>query len=186
MIALTNDRYPRGMPFRPPPANRRKLLVAGAAVLLFACVAGAVWSFRRTGPPPAPPAPPAPRPANERTLEALGSLSASHLYQSYLNIGMLADAVEHETYTLSQAQEMLTTVVGLMDIVDRQLDRLAKTELGADDRRDVERIRLLSALLRVQVAALRAYWRTHEAQQAARYHEAREKSWKGLSEVLGL
>ena len=31
-----------------------------------------------------------------------------------------------------------------------------------------------------------AYWRTHDAQQAARYHEAREKSWKGLSEVLGL
>jgi hypothetical protein len=50
----------------------------------------------------------------------------------------------------------------------------------------VERIRSLSALLRVQVVALRSYWSTGSPQQAARYHEAREKAWQGLSEVLGL
>jgi len=183
MIQLTNNHYPRALPFQPPPARRRKLLIGGAAVLLVASIAGAVWAFNRAG---APQVAPVPRPPGERTLEALGGLSASHLYQSYLNIGMLADAVEHGTYTQSQAQEMLTTVVGLMDVVDRQLDRLVKTELGVEDKRDVERIRVLSALLRVQVAALRAYWRTHDAAQAARYHEAREKSWKGLSDVLGL
>ena len=123
---------------------------------------------------------------NERLLETLGGLSAAHLYQSYLNIGLLADAVDNKTYTQAQALEMLTTVVGLMNTVDKQLDRLAKNDLSADDKRDVERIRSISALLRVQVVALRAYWSTGSAQQAVRYHEARDKAWQGLSEVLGL
>jgi hypothetical protein len=116
---------------------------------------------------------------NERMLETLGGLSAAHLYQSYLNIGLLADAVDNKTYTQAQALEMLTTVVGLMDTVDKQLDRLARNDLSADDKRDVERIRSLSALLRVQVVALRLYWSTGSAQQAVRYHEARDKAWQG-------
>jgi hypothetical protein len=63
---------------------------------------------------------------------------------------------------------------------------LIRNDLSEDDKRDVERIRALSALLRVQVLALRNYWSTGSAEQAARYQQAREKAWQGLSEVLGL
>jgi hypothetical protein len=197
--------YPRSLPFQPPqttPASplsappphwtgallrhwRREWLFAGAAALLLAMVATTVVVANRGNRSPGAETAP-PHASNERLLETLGGLSAAHLYQSYLNIGMLADAVEKETYTQSQAEEMLATVVGLMATVDKQLDRLAKNDLSAEDKQDVERIRSLSALLRVQVVALRAYWSTGSAQQAARYHDAREKAWQGLSEVLGL
>jgi hypothetical protein len=191
--------YPRGLPFQPAPPpvapassggplrqvlrSRREWLFAVGGALVVMVVAATVMLVNH-GRVPVVEA--APRPANERMLETLGGLSAAHLYQTYLNIGLLADAVEKETYSQAQALEMLTTVVGLMTTVDRQLDRLAKNELGAEDQRDVERMRSLTALLRVQIVALRAYWSTGSAQQAARYHEAREKAWQGLSEVLGL
>jgi hypothetical protein len=170
-----------GLPW--PWHGRRPWLLAGTAIVLLAVVAATVVIANRSGKPPTPATPLAP---NERLLETLGGLSAAHLYQSYLNIGLLADAVDNKTYTQAQALEMLTTVVGLMNTVDKQLDRLAKNDLSADDKRDVERIRSISALLRVQVVALRAYWSTGSAQQAVRYHEARDKAWQGLSEVLGL
>ena len=85
-------------------------------------------------------------------LETLGSISAAHLYQSYLNIGLLADAVEKESYTEEQANDMLATVVNLMGTVDKQLEKLSKMDLGEDDIADVERIRDLSGLLHLQVA----------------------------------
>jgi hypothetical protein len=193
----SSKHYPRGMPFQPPqpaartpsgialpswPVRREWWFAAAAGLVLLGVAAALVFSNRSSN---AAPVPTAPVP-NERMLETLGGLSAAHLYQSYLNIGLLADAVDNKTYTQAQALEMLTTVVGLMDTVDKQLDRLARNDLSADDKRDVERIRSLSALLRVQVVALRLYWSTGSGQQAVRYHEARDKAWQGLSAVLGL
>jgi hypothetical protein len=119
-------------------------------------------------------------------LEALGSLSASHLYQSYLNIGMLGDAVEKGGCSLAQANDMLATVVDLMQAVDQQLDKVASAGLSDEDAADVEQIQQLSVLLKMQVASLRVYWLTHDSQDAKRYQEAREKSWAALSDVLGL
>jgi hypothetical protein len=158
---------------------RPEWIVAAVGALVLA-VGGGVVLFRSGRPTTEP------RTVNDRMLETLGGLCASHLYQSYLNIGLLADAVDNQTYTQAQAQEMLGTVVSLMDTVDRQLDKLIRNDLSEDDKRDVERIRALSALLRVQVLALRNYWSTGSAELAARYHQAREKAWQGLSEVLGL
>ena len=191
MKQFTNNHYPRGLPFQAPPIRatsqkwwQHKLVVVAAALALTGCVAAVVYTVSR---PAAPvPADKTSRTANERSLEALGSLSASHLYQSYLNIGMLADAVENESYTKAHAQEMLATVVNLMNAVDRNLQRLAEADLPADDGRDVERIRGLSVLLRVQVVALQSYWASGEPRQAARYHEARERAWRALSELLRL
>jgi hypothetical protein len=167
----------------------KRLVIGAAALFLVASVAGAVYSLNRGSAPAATAttvAETAPRPSNERMLETLGGLSAAHLYQSYLNIGLLADSVESAAYTEAQANSMLTTVSSLMDMVDRQLDKLTKGELSKDDKLEVERIRGLSQLLRAQITVLRAYWRTGDAREAKRYHEVREKAWTRLSEVLGL
>jgi hypothetical protein len=174
------------------PRRTKVLEAAAAALLLVGVTAGVVFVLNRAARDPSltlPVGGPQARSAgegHERMLETLGSLSAAHMYQTYLNIGLIADAVESETYSQQQANAMLSTVVGLMDSVDKQLDRLARVDLGAEDKQDVERIRSLALLLRYQVAALRAYWLSSEPEQAARYHQAREKSWTALSEALGL
>ncbi len=142
----------------------------------------------RADKPPAPPAKTAPltKTARERFLSALGMLSAAQVYQTYLNIGLLADGVESEAYTKAQAEEMLATVVGLLDQGDRQLDAVRQTDLDADDRANVQRIQDLTALLRRQASALRAYWATGNREQITRYHQARETTWKSLSAALGI
>src|SRR5260370_26930357 len=43
-------------------------------------------------------------------LESLGGLSAANLYQSYLNIGLLADGVQSETFTIEGAAGTLKII----------------------------------------------------------------------------
>src|SRR5580765_5514195 len=129
MNKTARDRYPRSLPFnppqappapahRPPSTNHRPLLIAGIACALFiAGTAGGIFLFHRGNTP----APANKTPRDERVLETLGSLSAAHLYQSYLNIGLLADAVEKEGVGQEQASDMLATVVSLINVVDKQL-----------------------------------------------------------------
>jgi hypothetical protein len=189
------------------------LMLGAAAVLLVVTVAASVFWVNKAAaePPPeaAQAAAPAPeksaapekpaaakkaalRPAkqapalavNEQLLEGLGGMSAAHLYQSFLNIGLLADGVENETYSPAEAEKMLGTVTGLMDLMDRNLQKLNDTGLDAEDRQSVEKIRGLSEKLRAQAAALRAYWASEEEAAAERYHRARDEAWAGLSELV--
>src|SRR5262245_49106292 len=89
--------------------------------------------------PPAPPIKPTPEPPPEasksadRLVEALGGLTAAHLYQAHLNIGLLADSVESRVYTLAEAKKLLETLTSLLDTVDRQLTRVGEQELKPED-----------------------------------------------------
>lgn len=120
----------------------------------------------------------------EKVLEALGGLAAAHLYQTYLNIGMLADAWENDVYTDAEAKDLLTKITGVVDRVDRQLADASKSGLEGDDLKAVERTRELTALLRTQARELKAYWETGDKKNADRYHKVREEAWTGISEVL--
>jgi hypothetical protein len=119
-------------------------------------------------------------------LEALGSLSATHLYQTHLNIGLLADGVESETYSVEEAEKNLKSVVEMMETVEAQQARLAKSGLEPDDLDSMRQIQAVSAMLHLQIDALRAYWKTEEVEQADQYHLARKATWQGLSKVLGM
>jgi hypothetical protein len=212
----THREYPRGIPYQPPARTgsegspRRPLHTFLAAVALVAVTAAATVVLlnltsgrsnadrdsdepgtglrRGEGKPPAAPpkAIPLTKTARERFLSALGMLSAAHVYQTYLNIGLLADGVENEAYTKAQAEEMLATVVGLLDQADRQLDKVRQSDLDEDDQGNVQRIQDLTLLLRRQASSLRAYWATGDREQITRYHQARETTWKNLSEALGI
>ena len=123
-------------------------------------------------------------PSQEMLLEALGGLSAAHLYQSYLNIGLLADGVEGEVYSRADARKVLATVTGLMDTVDKQLARLPEEKLKKDERAALLRIRSLTTLLRTQIEELQAYWESGDKNHAKRFHKLREEAWAGIKELL--
>jgi hypothetical protein len=132
------------------------------------------------------PAPPVRSPApNEAPPETLDSLVGVHLYQSYLNIGVLADATEGDVYTPAEANKLLDRVTAVMDTVDRQLTRLE--EAGKiRDAKSLERTRRLAVLLRTQAKELRQYWATDGEEHAKRYHSARAEAWAGITELLGI
>src|SRR5207249_7457862 len=62
----------------------------------------------------------------ESLLEAVGGLSVAHLYQSYLNIGLLADAVESETYSDKEALPILQKIQDLLGGVDKHLAHIGQ------------------------------------------------------------
>jgi cob(I)alamin adenosyltransferase len=126
-----------------------------------------------------------PRPS-EFALEALGTLTAANLYQTHLNIGLLADALEVDLYELAQAQEMLQLIGGLLAASDKQLETLAGQPLDPEDKKGLERARQIHTLLREQIQELQAYWKSNEKEAAARFHRAREKSWVAVKAMLNL
>jgi hypothetical protein len=171
-------------PWRP---GRRAVLLGAAALFLLSNVVGIVY-FSSTSSAHAPSNndPAKAKAVNERMLETLGCQSAVHLYQSYLNIGLIADSVEHENCSPAEGAKMLNTVASLMDVVDKQLERLTETDFSTEDIQDIQRIRAISSLMRVQLASLQAYWLSGDRKHADRYHETREKAWVELGKVLSL
>jgi hypothetical protein len=149
---------------------------------------------------PAPPRPegkkppearaPLPMPAAavpaDRLIEAVGGLTAAHLYQTYLNIGFLADATEGDVYSQADAKKLLETVTGIVDAVEKQLDRITEAGLKAEDQKALQDTRRLLTPMRTQIKELQAYWETGEKEHATLFHKAREETWAGIKSLLGI
>jgi hypothetical protein len=119
-------------------------------------------------------------------LEAVGTLSASHLYTTYLNIGLIADGRAEGIYDEKAAKQLLVTLESLMDAVDKSLEKVAKQKLDKDDSDSLNRIRKLSTLLRRQSKELQEFWAGGEKARGDKYEKTRKESWAGISDLLGL
>jgi HEAT repeat protein len=130
----------------------------------------------------------APREDGERRqfLEVIGSLAAGQLYQGYLNIGLLADGWAEDLYDEDDARQLLASVSGLLDTLDKQMARLDKLPLDKEDRQAVRQVRKLSGLLRRQVEELEAFWKTGDKEHGAAYEKLRQEAWSGVSALLQL
>ncbi len=139
-------------------------------------------------PPAAPAKGDAAKGAEERRqlLETLGALTSAHCYQTYLNIGLIADGRAKGTYTEKDAYKVLDSVLALLNSVDRKLATLDKIDLDKEDRASLEQMRLLSALLRKQAKELQTYWDTGRDEDAAQYESVRKDSWAALSKLMGI
>lgn len=129
---------------------------------------------------------------NDRSAEALGSLTAAHLHQTYLNIGMLADAAENDVYTAEESRRLLETVQALVDTVDQQLGRISESSMDAGDQKKLARARQVAGLLRSEAKHLQAYWDTPETEKEkkkereAAFHKVRQFAWEGIKELIGI
>jgi hypothetical protein len=137
-------------------------------------------------PEPAPPQRSAPTNADDeqQLWKALGGLTRAHLYQNYLSIGLLADAVEEDLYTVAQGRTYLTSLTQIMEEVELDLSRLPETGLRPDERQVLGKVREVLVLLRAQTRELRAYWDTKEKPAADRFRKAREDAGTKLRELL--
>jgi hypothetical protein len=122
---------------------------------------------------------------HRRLLETVGTLTAAHCYQSYLNLSFLRDGKAKGTYTRNEASGLLDSVVSVLDSVDRKLAGLGKISLDREDRESLEQIRDVSDLLRRQAKELQTFWDSDKESDAAKYEEARKDSWATLSKLMG-
>ncbi len=131
---------------------------------------------------------PPPEAANPVALaETVGLLAGLQLYQTYLNIGLLADARAEGLYEAGEVAQLLGSVVAPLERVEKQLDKVAALKsLTDDDRAAVARMRKIAGLLREQGTSLQLFWDTGVADQGKKYEEARQAAWKELSDLLQL
>ncbi len=123
---------------------------------------------------------------NAALLETVGLLAGLQLYQTYLNIGLLADARAEGLYEASELTQLIGSVVGPLEKVDKQLEKIAAMKLSVEDAAAVARMRKITGLLRAQGKSLQSFWDTGVADHSKKYEEARQAAWKELSELLEL
>jgi len=119
-------------------------------------------------------------------MELVGLLASTHLYQTYLNIGFIADARSDETLTTAEAEEVLQSVIIPLEKIDTKLDKLAKRLKKKDDLAALDDLRKISALLRREASELKAFWATEKAADGDKYEATRKDAWKRLSKLLML
>src|SRR5207248_3878369 len=110
-------------------------------------------------------------------LETVGCLTAAHYFQTYLNIGFVAEGKARGTYTDKDARKVLDSVLSLLNSTDAKLEALGKIDLDKDDRERLEQMRAASALLRQQGKELQVYWETGKDENAAKYESLRKNAW---------
>jgi hypothetical protein len=125
-------------------------------------------------------------PDRSRLLEAAGTLTAAHCYQTYLNLGLIADGKAKGTYTRQDAYKILDSILALLDSVDGKLAGLAKIDLDKGDRQSLEQMRDLSALLRRQAKDLEAFWDSGKEEDLGRYESTRKDAWAAIGKLTGI
>lgn len=125
---------------------------------------------------------------DERALlqQAVGLLSASQVYQAYLNVGFIADGKAAGYYAEKDAQQILDSVFNLLAASDKHLEKIGNLEITKADREGLTEIRRLSNLVRQQGTELQAFWKTGDKVRGARYEKLRQESWLGISKLLSL
>ncbi|HEV2947962.1 MAG TPA: hypothetical protein VGX70_11325 [Gemmataceae bacterium] len=121
-----------------------------------------------------------------RLLETVGALTAAHCYQTYINIGLIADGKTKGTYSNQDAHQVLDSILSLQSSIDRNLASLTKLDLDKRDLESLEQMRDLSALLRQQGKDLKAFWDSGKEEDAARYDDTRKDSWAAIGRLTGI
>jgi hypothetical protein len=161
------------------PAFRIRIVIAATALV----IAGSAIA---QPPAPAKADPPA-KPDDSAVLaETVGLLAGLQLYQTYLNIGLLADARAEGLYEASELNQLLGSVVVPLEKVEKQLEKVAKLKLSKEDAAAIERMRKVAGLLRQQGKSLQAFWETGVEDHGKKYEAARQAAWKELCELLDL
>jgi hypothetical protein len=177
------------------------------------------WTTQTTTPIAKPS--PAPRPADETEpapkadpreplLAVLREMTKENLYQTYLNIGQLADSLEQERCPLLVAEDLLE---GFHTIIDREEVHLKEIPPSAfktdEDRNDMELARSLLPLLRTLTNELQghcdvlkialmtstiapmtrapevsALWVSRDREHSVRFQKARAETWAGIKKLL--
>ena len=123
---------------------------------------------------------------NAVLLETVGLLASVQLYQTYLNIGLLADGYAEGLHELSEAKQLLGSIIGPMEKIEKQLEKVATLKLTKDDAAALTRMKKLAGLLRTQGKLLQAYWDSEGEEDSKKYEETRQATWKELNDLLEL
>jgi len=119
-------------------------------------------------------------------MEAVGVLAGFQLYQTYLNIGFLADGKTEGVYKDSDVKQLLASIMKPLGKVDQQLEKVGKLAQTRADREAAAKLRKIAILLREQGKALETFWTSDKPADGMKYESTRKQAWTEISALLGL
>jgi hypothetical protein len=117
----------------------------------------------------------------------VAALASAHCYQTYLNMGFIADGKDKNTYSEKDARKLLDSVLSTVNSLDRSLEALDKFEMEDDERANLEQVRAAWALLRQQGKQLHVVWDggKDRDEDLKKYESLRRNSWATISKLMG-
>lgn len=137
-------------------------------------------------PPEAPIPQAAPADSVETLLEAVGTMGGVQLYQTYLNIGFIADGKGQNVYTAEEAEELLMSIVAPLDHVTKQFQSVKQIATDDDDKKALDRLSKIAGMLKGQAKSLESLWANGSKGEADRFEKDRQDAWREISDFLHL
>jgi hypothetical protein len=116
--------------------------------------------------------------------ETVGLLTTLQLYQTYLNIGLLADGKAEGIYTQEAVIDLLGSIINPLEQVEKQLTRVSKIKLSKEDQDAIKLFQKILSNLQNQGKVLAAYWDKEKEEDAKLYETSRTAAWKDLQLLL--
>lgn len=134
--------------------------------------------------PAAAPAPSA-QPQQDACLEAVGGLSASHTYTTYMYVGVTADMLAVKGYEAEQVVTMMNEVTSLCQNAHRLVDKLQDGKLNEGDRRYLDEIQEIYQLLKSEAETLATFAKSGKPEDKGAYEAARKSVLPKIQKLLG-
>ena len=119
-------------------------------------------------------------------LETFGLLGGLQLYQTYLNIGFIADGKAQGVYSESNAKALLGSILIPLDSVSTQLTKSAKVVPAKEDQDALGKLEKITRILQQQGKSLETFWASGKESDGSQFESSRKQAWGEISALLGL
>ena len=119
-------------------------------------------------------------------LMLIGGLSGAHLYTTYAYVGVLADGLAKDLYTVDQTKLLLNEVVTVSDNLVKNLTRVRDGGLSPEDAQSIDNMIEIYKLLQDEATAAIQYADTRSVTDAENFETARKTVWPKIATLLGI
>ncbi len=119
-------------------------------------------------------------------LSAIGGLTAAHMYTTYVAIGATADAFGNEVYEAKQVQDIMNSLVGMIDTLKKQLLLVQENCEDVADQKYLDQAIDVYTLLQEEARQLSKFAGSRDIADHRAYEKARTTVWPKIEKLLGL
>lgn len=123
-----------------------------------------------------------------KLLEAIGSFSATAIYNTYGVIGSIADGFGGDVYKAEMVNSLLSAQISLCDNLIKVMDSLKtdKTLTAASDQNYATDVVAILKGLKNQAKFFLEYVKDKSQQKLDDYSNQRDKNWKDICKLMGI
>lgn len=116
-------------------------------------------------------------------LQAIGALGVGHIQSTLGLIGVIADSLSKDMYSLKQIEDLMNGTVNGLESPKRMLRRLQDMKISAEDIEFLDRMIGVFNALQREAKSLAAFAKNRKPEDAAQFEQARKSALKKLAEL---